>query len=150
MTADPPLLELSGLSVAYATGLGRHHHLAVNDVSFTIAPGETVGLVGESGAGKSSIGRAVLGLARPSAGTIRFQGEDITHAARRRRRQLGRHIQAVFQDPYSSFNPTRTIGQALLEPLQQGPPRSAADKRARVAEILSAVGLPGEIGRAHV
>lgn len=145
MTAAEPLLQVRGLSVAYGNALRRHVHLAVNEVSFSIAPGETVGLVGESGAGKSSIGRALLGLARPAAGVIQFAGEDITHASRGRRRQLGRDIQVVFQDPFSSFNPTRTVGQALLEPLRLFPELSARERQQRVVDILAAVGLPPDV-----
>lgn len=144
MNSAAPLLEISDLSVSYGGAL-RRHHLAVNEVSFSLDPGETVGLVGESGAGKSSIGRAVLGLTRPAGGSIRLAGEDITHATRSRRRQLGRDIQVVFQDPFSSFNPTRTIGQALLEPLRLCPELSAGQRRQRVADILTAVGLPVDV-----
>jgi peptide/nickel transport system ATP-binding protein len=115
---------------------------AVDRVSLTVGQDETVGLVGESGSGKTTIARAVLGLTQPGGGGVRFEGEDITHASRSRRRELSRHLQVVFQDPYSSLSPTRTIGQTLAEPLiahRLAGPRQA---REQVAAMLERVGLP--------
>jgi peptide/nickel transport system ATP-binding protein len=104
-------------------------------------PGETLALVGESGAGKSTLGRAVLGLVPVSAGAIVFDGADITNAGHRRRVELARRMQAVFQDPYSSLNPARTVGSALSEPLLvQRRPRAEIGQR--VAAMLERVGLP--------
>ncbi|WP_432991702.1 ATP-binding cassette domain-containing protein [Dactylosporangium sp. CA-233914] len=136
------LLELRGLSVNY--GRGRHRPPdAVRDVSLTVAPGETVALVGESGSGKSTIGNVVLGLVPASAGSVHFDGEDITAAGRRRRRELTRHIQPIFQDPYGSLNPSRTIRQTLVEPLLAHGRASAAAGE-RIAEVLDRVGLPAD------
>ncbi|MBO9577406.1 MAG: ABC transporter ATP-binding protein [Microbacteriaceae bacterium] len=116
---------------------------ALKGVSIDIAAGETLGLVGESGSGKTTLGRAVLGLAPVAAGSVRFDGEDITHAGARRRRELSRDIQVVFQDPYSSLNPSMTIGAILAEPLTAaGVARSTA--RDRIRELLDQVGLPGD------
>jgi ABC-type glutathione transport system ATPase component len=131
---DGPLLDVRDLRVEYG---GRH---AVNGVSLRLEPGETLGLVGESGSGKSTIGNAILGLVKPSGGRILFDGEDITHATGRRRRALASQLQVVFQDPYSSLNPSRTIGQTLADPLRPGFTRSEA--RNRVVELLRRVGLP--------
>ncbi|WP_433076746.1 ATP-binding cassette domain-containing protein [Dactylosporangium sp. CA-052675] len=133
------LLELRGLTVNYGRGRRRPPD-AVRDVSLTVAPGETVALVGESGSGKSTIGNVVLGLVPATGGSVRFDGEDITAAGRRRRRELTRHIQPIFQDPYGSLNPSRTIRQTLVEPLLAH--GGAAGARERVAEVLSRVGLP--------
>ncbi|MEU5259603.1 dipeptide/oligopeptide/nickel ABC transporter ATP-binding protein [Amycolatopsis sp. NPDC021455] len=132
-----PLLEVRDLRVAY-----RPHHPVVDGVNFVVRQGETLGLLGESGSGKSTIGHAVVGLVRPSAGQVLFRGEDITHAPARRRRELGRHVQIVFQDPHGSLNPSRTIGSTLAEPLRavRKLPRRAAE--ARVAEVLARVGMP--------
>jgi peptide/nickel transport system ATP-binding protein len=110
-------------------------------VSLSIGEGETLGVVGESGSGKTTIGRAVLGLVEPSGGSIRFQGADITHASPKDRRTLSKDIQVVFQDPYTSLNPSLTIGDTLSEPLVVQGAR-ASEARARVQTLLDQVGLP--------
>jgi oligopeptide/dipeptide ABC transporter ATP-binding protein len=138
-----PLLDVRELTVEYPLGRGRPPLRAVDRVSFTVAAGETVGLVGESGSGKTTIGRAILGLAPVKEGVISLAGSEITHAGYRQRRQLSSELQVVFQDPYSSLNPTRTIGQTLAETLRaQGTARSVAV--ARVREMLERVGLPAD------
>ena len=131
-----PLLELRDLAVSYS---GRP---VVSGVNLAVERGETLGLVGESGSGKSTTGHAVVGLIRPSAGRILFDGKDITHATTRQRRDLSTHLQIVFQDPQGSLNPSRTVGGTLAEPLRlvQGMSRRAA--AARVAEVLDQVGMP--------
>jgi len=131
------LLDVEGLTVRY-----HRRPPAVSDVDLTVGPGETVALVGESGSGKSTIGNAVLGLVPPAGGRVVFDGEDVTHATTARRRALTRQIQAIFQDPYGSLNPMRTIGQTLVEPLRAH--RIRVDERARVAEALERVGLPAD------
>ena len=134
------LLEVQDLVVEYKLGGGRPPLRAVDGVSLRIAPGETVGLVGESGSGKTTIGRAILGLAPISHGSIAFDGSNITQASLRQRRQLSSDLQVVFQDPYSSLNPTRTIGQTLAETLRaQGAGRAVA--MARTREMLTRTGL---------
>lgn len=142
MTAT--LLEVDDLVVEFPMkGLLRKPFRALHGVSIDIAPGETVGLVGESGSGKTTLGRAVLGLAPVSSGAIRFEGEDITRASGARRRALSRDIQVVFQDPYSSLNPSMTIGAILEEPLTvAGVPR--AEARERIRELLDQVKLPAD------
>ena len=140
MTA--PLLDVKDLRVAF-TGRGfRPKAIEVlHGVSLTIAEGETLGVVGESGSGKTTIGRAVLGLVKPSGGLITFRGADITHATPKDRRILSKDIQVVFQDPYTSLNPSLTIGDTLSEPLVvQG--ATASEARARVQMLLDQVGLP--------
>jgi oligopeptide/dipeptide ABC transporter ATP-binding protein len=137
-----PLLEIRGLTVSYRRG--KAVTLAVRDVTFEVGPGETVGLVGESGSGKSTIARAVLGLAPIQSGSVRFRGEDISRLDFDGRRRLYRHVQLVFQDPYSSLNPSRTIGRTLAEPLQAYGERDRAVVQARVRGMLDRVRLPGE------
>ncbi|GAA5086525.1 ATP-binding cassette domain-containing protein [Microbacterium yannicii] len=132
-----PLLEVRNLVVRY----GKKGAAAVDDVSFTIARGETLGLVGESGSGKTTIGRAILGLQPVTSGEIWFDGKNITRASVAERRSLQGDLRAVFQDPYSSLNPRRPIGEALAEPLRvAGVPR--AERSLRADEALAAVGLP--------
>jgi peptide/nickel transport system ATP-binding protein len=115
---------------------------AVDDVSIHVLPGETLGLVGESGCGKTTVGRSVLRLDEPTGGTIRFGGADITHAGHADMRGVRRKIQVIFQDPYSSLNPRMTVGQIIGEPLsvyKLVPNRKSEHER--VAELLSQVGL---------
>jgi len=139
------LLEVERLSVTFRTpGFRRPRFTAVDDVSFSIAAGETVALVGESGSGKSTVGRAILGLTPPSRGTIRFDGEDVTHRSQAQRRRLARDLQAVFQDPYSSLNPSKTIGQSLTEPLRAQRSMSRREANEQVASLLARVNLPAD------
>jgi peptide/nickel transport system ATP-binding protein len=141
------LLRVSDLVVEYAgKGFGAKPFRALGGVSVSIGQGETFGLVGESGSGKTTLGRAILGLAPVTEGSIVFEGKDISHASRRQRRVLSRDLQVVFQDPYTSLNPSMTVGDILAEPLTvQG--RTGADARTRVRTVLDAVGLPQDAVR---
>jgi peptide/nickel transport system ATP-binding protein len=144
------LLEIEDLVVRYPVrGARRRVLTAVDHVSFDVRPHETVGLVGESGAGKSSIGRAVLGLAPVESGRIVFGGSPIQGLSRRQRRALAGRIQVVFQDPFSSLNPAMCIDDLLAEPLR-ALGRPAYERHARVSELLDQVGLPEHCGRRHV
>jgi ABC-type glutathione transport system ATPase component len=139
-----PLLDVDGLGVVYPGRRGKHFR-ALSDISFAIRPGETLGLVGESGSGKTTIGRAILGLAKPAEGRITFDGRDITHAKRAERRKLSKDIQVVFQDPYSSLNPSMTVEDILTEPLVASG-TSKADASRRVRGLLDRVHLPSDAG----
>jgi ABC-type glutathione transport system ATPase component len=147
--ADPHVfLAVEDLIVEYAAkGHRRKTFRALEGVSFDVKRGRTLGLVGESGSGKTTIGRAVLGLVPVTSGRILFDGDDITHAHRRDRRRIARHLQVVFQDPYTSLNPAMSIGAILAEPLAaQG--TSQAKALLRVREVLDQVELPSDaIGR---
>lgn len=138
------ILNVSNLVVEYpGKGLRGKPFRALHNVSIEIAAGETLGLVGESGSGKTTLGRAILGLAPVTEGKISFEGRDISHATRSERRELSRDIQVVFQDPYSSLNPSMEIGQILAEPLEiQGMEANAARKR--ISELLDQVALPAD------
>jgi peptide/nickel transport system ATP-binding protein len=118
-------------------------------VSLRIGRGETVAVVGESGSGKSTLGSAILGLHPASAGSITFRGRDITNADRSERRRLGSDLQAVFQDPYSSLNPVRTISQTLIEPLAARTRLPRAAVRDEVSAMLERVGLPASAARRY-
>ncbi len=123
---------------------------AVDDVSFTVGRGETLGLVGESGCGKTTTGRCLLQLERPTAGEILFEGQDLARLSAADLRPLRRHVQIIFQDPYSSLNPRMTVAQILGEPLRVhglAPQRAAA--AARVAELLDVVGLPPAVAERY-
>lgn len=143
-----PLLEVKGLSVAFKRRASDVSLLAVDNVGFRVGPRETVGLVGESGSGKTTIGRAILGLTPITSGSVIFGGKDITRAARRQRRELAADLRVVFQDPYSSLNPTRTIGATLADAVrsQKDVTALAAQKSMRV--LLEKVGLdPDAVNR---
>jgi len=114
---------------------------AVDDVSFTIAKGETLGLVGESGCGKTTLGRLVLRLIAPTSGRIRFKGEDIATMPPAELRRLRRHMQIVFQDPFGALNPRMTVGEILEEPLVIHGLGDFASRQRRVARLLDLVGL---------
>lgn len=134
------LLQIDNLRVTYR-GARRRSLEVLHGVSLDIKEGETVGLIGESGSGKTTIGRAVLGLTPVSAGTITYNGRDITHLQKKDRRNLGSEIQVVFQDPYSSLNPTRTIEDIIAEPMRiHGVDKKTAHEKIRY--LLSEVGLP--------
>jgi oligopeptide/dipeptide ABC transporter ATP-binding protein len=147
--SDSPLLDVRDLTVEYRRGGGRPPLRAVDGVSFSLAAHETLGLVGESGSGKTTIGRAILGLAPVAAGEIYFAGEDITAASRKRRRELSAELEVVFQDPYSSLNPTRTIGQTLSEVMRatERPSREAVNERVRT--MLEHVGMSADAAQRY-
>lgn len=138
------ILDVNNVVVEYpGKGFRSKPFKALHDVSIEISAGETLGLVGESGSGKTTLGRAILGLAPVTAGSIKFQDREISHATRSERRELSRDIQVVFQDPYSSLNPSMEIGQILAEPLEiQGVEPTAARKR--ISELLDQVALPAD------
>ena len=140
------LLEVQDLKVHFPVqqslfGRAKEFVRAVDDVSFSIAPGETVGLVGESGCGKTTLGRAAIRLIEPTSGRIVFEGEDIAALGGRELRARRRHFQMIFQDPYGSLDPRRTVLQTVAEPLAVLHGASAAEQRERAAEALDAVGL---------
>lgn len=135
MTADS-LLRVEDLTVDY--GSGRRRHRAVDSVSFEIAEGETLGLLGESGSGKSTIGRALLGLAPITSGRIFFRGTELSALSAARRRAFGSQIRAVFQDPNSTLNPVKRVRSALLE----GIARTERDATTRAHDLLARMGLP--------
>jgi oligopeptide/dipeptide ABC transporter ATP-binding protein len=118
---------------------------AVDGVSFTVAPGETLGLVGESGSGKSTVGRAVLRLETPTAGTVRFDGADLASLDGTALRKLRRRMQVVFQDPFGSLNPRRTVGDSIAEGLVIHQIGTSADRKARVDGLLEEVGLDASL-----
>jgi oligopeptide/dipeptide ABC transporter ATP-binding protein len=139
------LLEVEGLRRSFGGGRAlfgaqRPEVRAVDGVSFTLARGETLGLVGETGSGKSTLGRLVLRLIEPSAGQVRFDGQEVTAASRRALRALRPRMQMVFQDPYGSLDPRMTAGEIIAEPMTaHGIGR--AEARRRAAEMLARVGL---------
>ncbi|MFI8994594.1 ABC transporter ATP-binding protein [Streptomyces sp. NPDC053542] len=118
---------------------------AVDGVSFDLRKGETLGIVGESGCGKSTVARALVGLERPTAGAIRYHGEDITRLSGRALKAVRRNIQMVFQDPYTSLNPRMTVGDIIGEPYDIHPEVAPkGDRRRKVQELLDVVGLNPE------
>jgi oligopeptide/dipeptide ABC transporter ATP-binding protein len=145
-----PLVEIEHLKVWFPirSGLVLDRHVgdvrAVDDVSLSIGRGETVGLVGESGCGKSTMGRAILRLYDPTGGSIRFDGRDITHLSESELRPLRRRMQMIFQDPFSSLNPRHSVGRMVGEPMRVHRVGNRRTINGRVRELLSIVGLPAD------
>ncbi len=147
MSPVSPLLQVDNLSVNFSVpgelfgARGVVH--AVQDVSFSLAPGETLGIVGESGCGKSTLGRAVLNLIPPSAGEVFWEARSLKHAGKSEQRQLRRQMTIIFQDPMASLNPRMTVGELVGEPLSVFEPGLApGERRSRILEVLDRVGLP--------
>ena len=145
--AQPALLEVTDLVKHFPVrggGLFRRNVgeiKAVSGVSFSIASGETLGLVGESGCGKTTTGRAVLQLIKPTSGSVRFDGTELTVLEPGDMRKMRREIQLVFQDPFASLDPRLPVGEAIAEPLQIHGIRNRSAQQRRVAEMLKLVGL---------
>ena len=141
-----PILTVEKLSVRFALPQGQIH--AVEDVSFDLRPGETLSLVGESGCGKSTTGRAILRLVTPSAGSVVIDGQDVAKAGSRALRAMRRTSQMIFQDPFASLNPRITIGAAIAEPILAHGLMGRQQAKERVAQLLEQVGLsPAMAGR---
>lgn len=134
------ILEVKNLKKYFKTARGTLH--AVDDVSFTIEKGKTLGIVGESGCGKSTTGRAILRLLEPTDGQVLFDGQDITALSGNKMRQMRRDMQIIFQDPFSSLDPKKTVSQTIAEPIIEN--KILKDKHAvdaRVRELMKTVGL---------
>jgi oligopeptide transport system ATP-binding protein len=149
MSAEP-LLRLEDVvktfpvthGVLLAREVGRVH--AVDGVSLSVAEGETLGLVGETGCGKSTLARVITRLLEPTSGRVVYRGQDITRWSRRRLRPLRREVQMIFQDPYSSLNPRRSVGAIIGEPMRLHHIGTRSERRRRVGELMSRVGLNPE------
>jgi len=147
--AAPPLLDVRTLTHHFPVRGGvlqraRGHVHAVDDVSFTVGEGETVGLVGESGCGKSTLARCVVRLLEPTAGQVIFAGQAIEHLRGPELRPVRRQLQIVFQDPYASLNPRKRVAQIVADPLRIHGIGDRGERRRRVADLLSTVGLSPE------
>jgi peptide/nickel transport system ATP-binding protein len=143
---DESLLRLEHVDVEFPAGGGKHVS-AVADLSIDVAPGETLGLVGESGCGKSTTARAVMQLPPPTRGSVVFEGQELTRLDGERLRTLRPQFQIVFQDPISSLNPRRKVGDIVGAPLKIWGRGTEDERRARVDEVLEAVGLDPEAAR---
>jgi oligopeptide/dipeptide ABC transporter ATP-binding protein len=144
--SNPPALEVRDLKKHFPVKKGLLRRTigqvyAVDGISFSIRAGETLGLVGESGCGKSTVGRAILRLVEPTSGSIQIEGKEITGLSKRELRPYRREMQIIFQDPFSSLDPRMTAGDIVGEPLKVHNVGTSAERRKRVAEIFARVGL---------
>jgi oligopeptide/dipeptide ABC transporter ATP-binding protein len=141
LTTGDPLVSVRGLVKHFAVEGSDDVVRAVDGVSFDILSGETLGLVGESGCGKSTVGRCLLRLIEPTAGEVAFHGQDILTLGRKELRKIRREMQIIFQDPYASLNPRMKIGDIIAEPLVIHEIGTKTERRERVAALLRRVGL---------
>jgi oligopeptide/dipeptide ABC transporter ATP-binding protein len=144
-STEPPIIELARVSKVYRSrsSLMRYAYVqAVEDVSLRILPSTTTCIVGETGSGKSTLGRLLLGLTPPSAGQVRFRGHSVEGLKAESRREYRRSVQMVFQSPLGSFNPMLSIGASIRDALRYAPPSSDPDKHRETARLLDQVGLP--------
>jgi len=145
-----PLVQVKNLQVAFPVkgvfGQTKRYMMAVNNVSFEVYPGETLGLVGESGCGKTTLARTLLRLNQPTGGQIFFEGQDITLMPEQSLRSIRREMQIVFQNPFSALNPRMNVGELVMEPLKiHQPEKTKKQHRDRAAYLLSRVGLSGDL-----
>src|SRR5256714_2398549 len=140
MRDEEPLLRVENLVIEFPAGRTRKVH-AVSDISFDVVAGETVGLVGESGCGKSTTGRAIVQLPRPTSGSVTFDGQDLTKLKGENLRRTRIKLQMIFQDPISSLNPRRRIKEIIAEPLRIWNVGDDHSREAKVREVLETVGL---------
>ncbi|MEU7577959.1 dipeptide ABC transporter ATP-binding protein [Streptomyces sp. NPDC041068] len=149
-TTPTPLLDVSGLTKHFPImgGFPFKRKIgavqAVDGLDFTVAEGESLGLVGESGCGKSTTGRLITRLLEPTGGKISYRGQDITHASRKQLAPVRSEIQMIFQDPYASLNPRQTVGKIISGPMEVNGINPAGGREARVRELLETVGLNPE------
>jgi ABC-type glutathione transport system ATPase component len=149
MAPEPPLLEVERLCVAFPLPGWRRTLRAVDDVSFTVAAGESVGLIGESGSGKSTIARVILNLQRPSAGRVLYRGGEVSGLSNAGFRPLRPRLQMVFQDPWASLSRRMTIGALIEEPLLLAGALDRKARRDRVRELLAQVDLDPAVERRY-
>ena len=152
LTAQTPLLIVDNLQVFFPVkgmfGQTARYVTAVNDVSFQVYPGETLGLVGESGCGKTTLGRTIVRLIKPTGGKITFAGRDITALKGKNLRKLRQNLQIIFQDPYSSLDPRMNVGAAIMEPMRIAGGIAKGQARDRTTYLLERVGLqPDDMNR---
>ena len=144
MLSDSPILEVEGLKKYFKTPKGMLH--AVDNVTFSVRPGKTLGVVGESGCGKSTTGRAILRLIEPTAGSVRFEGQDILALNKEEMRRMRQKMQIIFQDPYSSLNPRMTISDIIEEPLKLHKLcGSRKEREDRVDRMMETVGIASRL-----
>lgn len=147
---NQPILQVKNVKTYFPISKGvfgksKEFVKAVDDVSFDVYPGETLGLVGESGCGKTTLGRTILRLIEPTAGEIIYNGKNIAELSAKELREIRKHMQIIFQDPYSSLNPRITIGEAIMEPMKvHGILSNDDERKERVIELLNRVNMPSE------
>jgi len=148
-TPATPLLEVQGLQKHFKVRHSRNPVKAVEQLSFAVPAGSTFAIVGESGCGKTTCAKLILGLEPPSAGSIRFDGRDVASLAGADRRTWRRQVQAVFQDPYASLNPRLRVATIVAEPILANEKPTRAELDRRIAELLDVVGLPADAARRY-